>query len=121
MAGMGNVSDWCDSGASLPCELMDSLDDISSSVAPAPLSNSGDLDFLCQMGGTRYGDWTSVTEGMEMGSAPLSPPGSYSIPQPASSASTASLPQGASIKQKERQGQELRGLEPRLKAQGGTD
>eukprot|EP00802_Teleaulax_amphioxeia_P018035 Tamp_18213.p1 GENE.Tamp_18213~~Tamp_18213.p1 ORF type:complete len:182 (+),score=26.44 Tamp_18213:481-1026(+) len=98
MAGMGNVGDWCDSGASLPCELMDSLDDMSTAAA-APTPGNGDLDFLCQMGGTRYGDWTSVTEGMEIGSVPLSPPASYSIPQqPPSSASTASLQQGGSIK-----------------------
>ena len=75
MAGMGNVGDWCDSGASLPCELLDSLDDISrapSDSASAKMVDSGDLDYLYQVsvvhtrvlfcrdhvGRTSHGMWT---------------------------------------------------------------
>lgn len=101
MAGIGNLADWSDSGGALPCDLMDSLDDMGVPTSlDAPLPNgllrapsitsdvaAGDLDYLCQMGGARWGDWgASVDES----SIPLSPPASLPVRPAVTSPSSAS-------------------------------
>ena len=101
MAGIGNLADWSDTGGAMPCDLMDSLDDMGAPASiDAPLSNgllrapsitsdgaAGDLDYLYQMGGARWGDWgASVDES----SIPLSPPASLPVRPAVTSPSSAS-------------------------------
>ena len=101
MAGIGNLADWSDAGGALPCDIMDSFDDMGAPASlDAPLSNgllrapsitsdgaAGDLDYLYQMGGARWGDWgASVDES----SIPLSPPASLPVRPAVTSPSSAS-------------------------------
>ena len=84
MAGIGNLADWSDTGGAVPCELMDSLDEMGAPAAldagmgraPSITSDgggAGDLDYLYQMGGTRWGDWgASIEESV----IPVFPPAS---------------------------------------------
>jgi hypothetical protein len=46
MSGIGNLADWSDTPTALPCEFMDSLDDMSAPTGlDAPLSNCSALSF----------------------------------------------------------------------------
>lgn len=47
MAGIGNLADWSDTPSALPCELMDSLDEMSASTGlDAPLSSCSALSLM---------------------------------------------------------------------------
>lgn len=102
MAGIGNLADWSDTGGAVPCELMDSLDEMGAPAAldagmgraPSITSDgggAGDLDYLYQMGGTRWGDWgASIEESVIPVFPPASLPPRPSVTSP-STASTSTL------------------------------